>query len=136
MFPDLINTWRIRDLQECKLEILFTKLILFLHRYKVDEVLLKLKEAEILKAELAVVCGKIKYELSQAYQDISPIIITQNGVRASCKKHISEAEFIRQPNNDIIHIQCNFDKSSRDNSLEILIPQPPLHLHLILNNQK
>ncbi|RHZ43232.1 hypothetical protein Glove_819000g3 [Diversispora epigaea] len=60
---------------------------------------------------------EIKY-----FQDIGPITITQNVVCASCKKHISGAEFMRQPNSDFIHVrvQCDFDKSSRGNSLEII----------------
>ncbi|CAG8645375.1 7558_t:CDS:2, partial [Diversispora eburnea] len=78
------------------------------------------REGQILKGLCRGENLMIKYELSQAYQDIGPIIITQNVVCASCKKHISGAEFMRQPNNDIIHVQCDFDKSNRDNSLEIV----------------
>ncbi|RHZ89553.1 hypothetical protein Glove_13g119 [Diversispora epigaea] len=74
-------------------------------------------------------------QILKAYQDIGSIFIAQNVVCASCKKHNNGAEFTRQPNNDILHVHCDFDKLRRDNSLEIIDSPTPLHLYLIFKNQ-
>ena len=49
---------------------------------------------------------QISFELYQAYQKIGPIMINQNVTCSICKEYISGSDFMRQPNNDIVHAHC------------------------------
>ncbi|RHZ82077.1 hypothetical protein Glove_114g9 [Diversispora epigaea] len=76
---------------------------------------------------------EIKY--SQDIQDIGPITITQNVVCASCKEHISGAEFMRQLNSDIIHVRVQWDLTNRVMVILWKLLIPPPHTPILKNRK-
>ncbi|CAI2171240.1 19809_t:CDS:10 [Funneliformis geosporum] len=65
------------------------------------------REGQILKGLCRGENTMTSFELYQAYQAIGPIVINQNVSCSRCKKYISGSDFMRQPNNDIVHVHCN-----------------------------
>ncbi|CAG8462104.1 4245_t:CDS:10 [Rhizophagus irregularis] len=68
------------------------------------------REGQVLKGLCRGQNTITSFELYQAYQKIGPTVIDQNRLCSKCKKYISGSNFMRQPNGDIEHVQCNFEQ--------------------------
>ncbi|CAG8439841.1 14430_t:CDS:10 [Funneliformis mosseae] len=74
------------------------------------------REGQILKGLCRGENTMTSFELYQAYQAIGPIVINQNVSCSICKEYISGSDFMRQPNNDIVHVNCNNSEHRESNT--------------------
>ncbi|CAG8627682.1 4012_t:CDS:2, partial [Funneliformis caledonium] len=79
------------------------------------------REGQILKGLCRGENTMTSFELYQAYQAIGPIVINQNVSCSICKEYISGSDFMRQPNNDIVHVNCN-NSEHRENNTAVSDP--------------
>ncbi|RIA94527.1 vacuolar sorting protein 39 domain 2-domain-containing protein [Glomus cerebriforme] len=74
------------------------------------------REGQVLKGLCRGENTTTSFELYQAYQKIGPTVINQNVLCSTCKKYISGSDFMRQPNGDIVHVDCNSEQKDGINN--------------------
>nr|CAG8434698.1 7037_t:CDS:10 [Entrophospora candida] len=60
--------------------------------------------------------GQILKSICHAYQEIGPIVITQNVKCTICKDYISGSDFLRKTNSDLVHLKCENPNNENDNN--------------------
>ncbi|GBB97017.1 hypothetical protein RclHR1_00290015 [Rhizophagus clarus] len=74
------------------------------------------REGQVLKGLCRGQNTITSFELYQAYENIGPTVMDQNTLCSKCKEYISGSNFMRQPNGDIEHVQCNLEQREDDNT--------------------
>ncbi|CAJ0749784.1 19419_t:CDS:2, partial [Entrophospora sp. SA101] len=60
--------------------------------------------------------GQILKSICHAYQEIGPIVITQNVKCTICEDYISGSDFLRKTNSDLVHLKCENPNNENDNN--------------------
>ncbi|KAG9296858.1 hypothetical protein G9A89_006813 [Geosiphon pyriformis] len=89
----LPETWSIEMLNE----FLGRSIRQSFHDYRENQILKGLSRGENIV---------VNAELYKLYEEIGPVVITTENSCASCQEFINNAEFMRQPNKEIVHINC------------------------------